>query len=86
MKVQGVKPELESFDSGMLATARRWLAKGQLPGPAHFDFVMGVPGGMVATPQALMYLLSELPAGATWTVAGIGQSQLPMTTLGILLG
>lgn len=86
MRTQGVKPELEIFDSGMLATARRWLAKGQLPSPAHFDFVMGVPGGMAATPQALMYLLSELPAGATWTVAGIGQAQLPMATLGILLG
>lgn len=86
MCTQGVKPELEIFDSGMLATARRWLAKGQLSSPAHFDFVMGVPGGMAATPQALMYLLSELPAGSTWTVAGIGSAQLPMATLGILLG
>ena len=86
MRAQGVKPELEIFDSGMLATAKRWLAKGQLPSPAHFDFVMGVPGGMAATPQALMYLLSELPTGATWTVAGIGSAQLPMAALGILLG
>lgn len=86
MRAQGVKPELEIFDSGMLATARRWLAKGQLPSPAHFDFVMGVPGGMAATPQALMYMLSELPAGATWTVAGIGSAQLPMAAMGVLLG
>lgn len=86
MRTQGVKPELEIFDSGMLATAKRWLAKGQLPSPAHFDFVMGVPGGMAATPQALMYLLSELPAGATWTVAGIGPAQLPMATWGLMLG
>jgi len=86
MQAQGVKMELEIFDSGMLATAKRWLAKGLLPSPAHFDFVMGVPGGMVGTPQALMYTLSELPADATWTVAGIGAAQLPMATLAIMLG
>ena len=45
MQAQGVKMELEIFDSGMLATAKRWLAKGLLPSPAHFDLVMGVPGG-----------------------------------------
>lgn len=86
MQLQGVKPELEIFDSGMLATAKRWLAKGALPGPAHFDLVMGVPGGMSGTPQALMYMLSELPPDATWTVAGIGAAQLPLTTMAILLG
>ncbi|MBI5927452.1 MAG: 3-keto-5-aminohexanoate cleavage protein [Aquabacterium sp.] len=86
MQLQGVKPELEIFDSGMLATARRWLAKGALPSPAHVDFVLGVPGGMAGTPQALMYMLSELPPDATWTVAGIGAAQLPLTTMAILLG
>ncbi|RTL27291.1 MAG: 3-keto-5-aminohexanoate cleavage protein [Burkholderiales bacterium] len=86
MQAQGVKPELEIFDSGMLATAKRWLAKGLLPSPAHFDFVLGVPGGMAGTPKALMYLVSELPAGATWTATGIGAVQLPMATLAILLG
>ncbi|HEX5354867.1 MAG TPA: 3-keto-5-aminohexanoate cleavage protein [Aquabacterium sp.] len=86
MQLQGVKPELEIFDSGMLATAKRWLAKGALPSPAHFDLVMGVPGGMAGTSQALMYMLSELPPDATWTVAGIGATQLPLTTMAILLG
>lgn len=83
---QGVKPELEIFDSGMLTAAKRWLAKGLLPSPAHFDLVLGVPGGMAGTPQALMYMVSELPAGATWTATGIGAAQLPLTTLAIMLG
>jgi 3-keto-5-aminohexanoate cleavage enzyme len=86
MQAHGVKPELEIFDSGMLATAKRWLAKGLLPSPAHMDLVMGVPGGMAGTAQALMYMLGELPPDATWTVAGIGPAQLPMATLAILLG
>jgi 3-keto-5-aminohexanoate cleavage enzyme len=86
MQQHGVKPELEIFDTGMLTTANRWLKKGLLTGPLHFDFVLGIPGGMAGTPEALMYLKSQLPEGATWTVAGIGAAQLPLGTLAILLG
>jgi 3-keto-5-aminohexanoate cleavage enzyme len=86
MQQHGVKPELEIFDSGMLTTANRWLKKGLLTGPLHFDFVLGIPGGMAGTPEALLYLKSQLPEGATWTVAGIGAAQLPLGTLAILLG
>jgi 3-keto-5-aminohexanoate cleavage enzyme len=86
MREHGVKPELEIFDSGMLSTAHRWLKKGLLTGPLHFDFVLGIPGGMAATPEALLYLKSQLPADATWTVAGIGAAQLSLGTLAIVLG
>jgi 3-keto-5-aminohexanoate cleavage enzyme len=86
MQQHGVKPELEIFDSGMLTTASRWLKKGLLIGPLHFDFVLGIPGGMAGTPEALLYLKSQLPDGSTWTVAGIGAAQLPLGTMAILLG
>lgn len=86
MRDHAVKPELEIFDSGMLTTATRWLKKGLLTGPLHFDLVLGIPGGMAATPEALMYLTSQLPPGSTWTVAGIGASQLSLGTLAIVLG
>lgn len=86
MREHGVKPELEIFDSGMLTTASRWLKKGLLTGPLHFDFVLGIPGAMAGTPEALLYLKSQLPPGATWTVAGIGAAQLPLATLAMVLG
>ncbi len=86
LQAQGVKAELEIFDSGMLTTALRWLHKGLLHGPQHFDFVLGVPGGMAGTPQALMYLSAQVPAGCSWTVAGIGAAQLPLGALAIVLG
>ena len=82
----GVKPELEIFEAGMLATAKRYIQKGLIPSPAHLDFVLGVPGGMPGTPQALQYLLSELPVGATWSVAGIGAAQLSLAPLAIVMG
>jgi len=86
MRAHGVKPELEVFDSGMLSTAARWLKQGLLDSPAHFDLVLGIPGGMAGTPEALMYLRSQLPHDATWTVAGIGAAQLPLGALAIVLG
>lgn len=86
MQAQGVKPEFEIFDSGMLATLHRWIKKGLVIGPVHCDFVLGVPGAMSGTPEALMYLRAQLPADATWTVAGVGASQLPLSTMAIALG
>jgi 3-keto-5-aminohexanoate cleavage enzyme len=86
MQEHGVKPELEIFDTGMITSANRWLKKGLLQGPQHFDFVLGIPGGMAGTPQALLYMIEQLPVGASWTVAGIGSAQLSLGTMAILLG
>ncbi len=86
MHEHGVKPELEVFDTGMLTAAHRWLKNGLLQAPVHFDFVLGIPGAMAGTPEALMYLRSQLPAGSSWTVAGIGAAQLPLGAMAIVLG
>lgn len=86
MNAHGVLPELEIFDAGMLATANAWIRKGLLPSKVHMDFVLGVPGAMPGTPEALMYLRSQLPPEATWTVAGIGAAQLPLGAMAMILG
>ena len=83
---RGIKPELEIFDAGMMATAQRLVKKGLLNTPLHFDFVLGVPGAMAGTPENLMFLYGQLPAGATWTVAGIGAAELKLGTIAIALG
>lgn len=86
MRNHDVKPELEIFDTGMLSTVHRWLKQGLLALPLHLDFVLGIPGGMAGTPEALLYLRSQLPAGASWSVAGIGPAQLPLGVMAIVLG
>ncbi len=83
---RGIKPELEIFDAGMMATAQRLVKKGLLNTPLHLDFVLGVPGAMAGTPENLMFLYGQLPAGATWTVAGIGAAELKLGTIAIALG
>ena len=82
----GVVPELEIFDKGHLANARRLAAEGVLKLPQHVDFVLGVPGGMEATVQNLCDLVDDLPPGCTWSVAGVGRQQLPMALAAIAMG
>ncbi|MBO2531364.1 3-keto-5-aminohexanoate cleavage enzyme [Planifilum fulgidum] len=86
MQEYGVRPEFEIFDVGMIRNALSLVKKGLVTGHLHFDFVMGVPGGIPATAENLLHLLRQLPEGATWTVAGVGRAQLPMAVLGIVLG
>ncbi len=86
MQELGVKPELEIFERGMIQNALALKKKGLVDGPFHFDFVLGVPGACPGTPEDLMYMVGKIPHDATWTVAGVGRSQLPLTTMSILLG
>ena len=81
-----ITPELEIFDDGMLATAGRLFAEGALSPPAHFDFVLGVPGAAAATPENLLHFARSIPSGCTWTVAGIGRHQSAMAMLAIAMG
>ncbi|HMM19503.1 MAG TPA: 3-keto-5-aminohexanoate cleavage protein [Selenomonadales bacterium] len=82
----GVKPEIEVFDTGMIQNALNLVKKGIFQLPLHFDFVMGVPGGIPGEPRHLLHLVETLPPGCTWTVAGIGRSELPLAVMAILLG
>lgn len=86
MRAQGVMPELEVYEAGMVETGLRMLKQGQLSLPLHFQFVLGVPGGMSGEPRNLQHLVSMLPAEAHWGVAGIGRYQLPCAAHAVLLG
>jgi 3-keto-5-aminohexanoate cleavage enzyme len=86
IRAAGVTPEIECFDAGMVDAAYALQKEGLLDFPAHFDFVLGVPGALAAKPAALEFLRSQLPEGSTWTVAGVGRHQLPMAELAVELG
>jgi len=80
---RGVVPEFELFDLGQVHAMRRLLDRFGLPagGKVHVDLVMGVPGGMNGTTDALVAAVHDLPAETTsWSATGIGRS-----TLGVIL-
>ncbi len=82
----GIKPEIEVFEAGMINNAMMLVKKGLLKEPLHFDFVMGVPGGITGRTRDLLYLAESIPAGSTWSVAGIGRFELPLAVMAIVMG
>lgn len=82
-----VKPELEIYDSGHLEACLRLRDEGLLGAePLQFSIVLGVRGGMAATPENLVSMVSRLPQGAIWQVIAIGRRNLELTAIGIALG
>jgi 3-keto-5-aminohexanoate cleavage enzyme len=86
IQTNGVMPELEIFDYGMMDTVDRFLDKGLIPEKFHVDFVLGVPGGMSGEIKNLILLAERLRFGQTWTVAGLGRFQLPLSAHAIAMG
>jgi 3-keto-5-aminohexanoate cleavage enzyme len=85
MQERGIVPEYEIFDLGHLSTLQRLLDRHGLPagGHVHVDLVMGVPGGMPGTAEALVacrQAIRDLPAGTTFSATGIGR-----TTIDVML-
>ncbi len=83
---QNIKPEIEVFDKGMIDMALRLQKKGFIKLPMHFNFVLGVNGGISATPRDLVFMAGSIPQGSTFTVSGIGRSQFNMAAMAIIMG
>lgn len=86
MRQYGVVPEIEAFDVGHIDNALALVKREILSLPLHFDFVMGVPGGIAPTIRNLVHMAESLPPGCTWSVAGIGRAELPLATAAIVMG
>jgi len=86
MKEKGVKPEIEVFDVGHIYQAIDLIRKGWIDDPPYFQLCMGVKWGISASPENLIFMKNKLPKNALWSVLGIGKDQLPMITMGIILG
>ena len=61
----GIRPELECFDVGMIDEARYLAQMGLLDLPAHFDFVLGVPGALQPRPEVVDFMAASLPVDCT---------------------
>lgn len=83
---RGIKPEIEIFDAGMLGVAEYFMKNERLSRPGHYQFCLGVLGGMPATVENLLYLKSKIPADATWSAFGIGKDHLPIMYAALALG
>jgi 3-keto-5-aminohexanoate cleavage enzyme len=83
---KNIKPELEVFDKSMIDMALRLHQKGFINSPMHFDFVMGVNGGISGTLRDFVFLRNSIPSDATYTVAGVGRFEFPLAAAAIIDG
>ncbi|MGI5901157.1 MAG: 3-keto-5-aminohexanoate cleavage protein [Desulfitobacteriia bacterium] len=81
-----IKPEIEIFDGSMIGNAKYYIKKGFIKTPAHFQFVLGVPGGLDGNVDSLAFLLPKLPEDSTWSITGIGRTHMPMMLAGLAEG
>jgi uncharacterized protein (DUF849 family) len=84
-----IVPEFELFDLGQAHALTRLIDRFGLPygGRVHCDFVMGVPGGMPGTADALVAGVAMLPPEVTsWSATGIGRSTLPVALASLSKG
>jgi uncharacterized protein (DUF849 family) len=83
---RGIRPELEAFDIGMINYANYLIRKGLLKPPFYFNLILGNIACAQANMLNLGLMIKELPQGATWSVGGIGEYQLPMNATALIAG
>lgn len=83
-----MKPEMEIYSHAMVRDVENLIAKGLLKKPYLVNLVLGVTyqNTLAATPKNLISLIDYLPPGCLFNVSATGRHQLPITTLGMLLG
>ena len=85
----GVRFELEVYDVGHLQTLAFYLKQGLIKRPVFLQFVMGVLGGIDASPESLMNLKAaadRLIGDYHFSVLAAGSRQFPLGTMGVILG
>ena len=77
------------FDPGMIYNAGYYVKKGVLKAPLHFQFCMGVPGGIAASTKNLVFMRDTMEAvapGSTWSAFGVGAGAMEIMYAAIAMG
>lgn len=84
MNEEGIKPELEVFDVGMVNYAKYLIQKGLLKPPYYFNIILGNLFSAQNNPADLSSIIQALPAQSYYSVGGIGSYQLGSNIAGVL--
>lgn len=87
----GAKFEFECYDMGHIETLAFYLREALVKPPLYVQFVLGVMGGIGATPENLMTMKTAAdrllgPENYQFSVLGAGLQQIPLATMAIILG
>lgn len=85
----GTKPEFEIYDMGMINNLAFLIKSGIVKTPVYLQFVMGILGGIPATPENLVYLLDTARrqiGDFRFSVCAAGNMQFPLCTQSLIMG
>ncbi len=86
---EGTRFEFEIYDVGHLQTLAFYIKDGLIKRPVFLQFVMGVLGGIDASPESLMNLKAtadRLIGDYHFSVLAAGGKQFSLGTMGVILG
>lgn len=89
MKKNETKPEFEIYDVGMINNVAFLIEAGHLKKPVYLQFVMGILGGIAATPQNLIFLVESAKSAIgdfEFSVCAAGKMQFNLCTQSLILG
>lgn len=86
MNKAGTIPEMECFDTGHIRNAEPLRDMGLIPENACYSFVMGVLGGIPATPENLIHQYRQVPDNSYWQVIAVSRKQWQMAAVACTLG
>ena len=79
--------EFEAFDYGHIWTILRLLDQGIIEQKdLHVNIVMGIGGGMPATPKTLIGAVDMLPKGTHWSAMAPGREEFAICALAAMMG
>jgi uncharacterized protein (DUF849 family) len=86
MQKRNIVPELEAFDAGMINYAHYLIKKELISAPYYFNLLLGNIACAQSDLLHLGIMVRDLPPQSYWSVAGIGEFQLPMNSVAIAMG
>jgi uncharacterized protein (DUF849 family) len=86
IKEVGTKPELEVFDIGNIPIANYLINKGLVEKPPLFQLCLGIPWGIEATIENLVYMRNNLPREALWYAFSTGTNHFIMAAASMIMG
>ena len=86
MNETGTVPEMECFDTGHIRNVEPLRSMGLIPDNATYSLVMGVLGGIPATPENLIHQIKQVPEGAFWQCIAISRKQWQLAAIACSMG
>ena len=86
----GTRFEFECYDVGHIQMLAFYLREGLIKAPVFVQFVLGVLGGIDASPESLLHMKSTadrlLGDNYRFSVLSAGRLQIPLATIGAIMG